>query len=137
MAHVRTTSCGPAGAPRSLTCFSLLSSTRHVLDMRCRQSMRGDGGLTYGIFIPVGEVITALSGDVHRPDLHAFVTSGLFSFCIEGVVAFAAWGIEALPDMHTMYVHISLLAKARMQPGCDAKIRGVAKPLALVIRLPW
>jgi len=100
--------------------------------------MRGHGGLTYGIFIPaVGEVITALSGDAHRPDLHAFVTSGLFSVCIEGVAAFAAWGIEALPDMHTMYVHISLLAKARMQPGCDAKIRGVAKLLSLVIRWPW
>ena len=120
-------------------CFSLLSSTRHVLDMRCRQSMRGRGGLTYGIFIPVGEVIIALSGDAHRPDLQAFVTSGLFLFslCIEGVAAFAAWGIEALPDTHTVYVHISLLAKARMQPGCDAKIRGVAKLLALVIRWPW
>ena len=99
--------------------------------------MRGHGGLTYGICIPVGEVITALSGDVHRPDLHAFVTSVLFYLCIEGVAAFAAWGIEALPDTHTMYVHISLLAKARMQPGCDAKIRGVAKLLALVIHWPW
>ena len=56
---------GPAGAPRSFMCFSLLSSTRHLLDMRCRQSMRGHGGLTYGIFIPVGEVVTVLSGDVH------------------------------------------------------------------------
>ena len=100
--------------------------------------MRGRGGLTYGIFIPVGEVIIALSGDVHRPDLQAFVTSGLFLLCIEGVAAFAAWGIEALPDTHTIfYVHISLLAKARIQPGCDAKIRGVAKLLALVIRWPW
>ena len=46
------------------------------------------------------------------------------------------WGIEALPNTHTIYVHISLLAKARMQLGCDANIRGVAKPLALVIRWP-
>jgi hypothetical protein len=98
--------------------------------------MRGRSGLTCGIFIPVGEVITGLSGDVHRPDLHAFATSGFFYLCIEGVAAFAAWGIEALPDTHTMYVHISLLAKARMQPSYDAKIRAVAKPLALVIRWP-
>jgi hypothetical protein len=49
--------------------------------------MRGRGGLTYGILIPVGEVITALSGDVDRPDQQAFVTSGLFSLSIEGVAA--------------------------------------------------
>ena len=41
-----------------------------------------------------------VAGDTSRPDLEALVGSGYFDLCIQVVEAFAARGVEGLPDVH-------------------------------------
>jgi hypothetical protein len=81
-------------------------------------------------------VLSALAGEgPHRVDLEAVAPSGIFDLCIEGVVAFASRGVEGLPGTcHiTLGLCIGLLTKTMRLPGCEAKIRGVAKPLAFCL----
>jgi len=77
----------------------------------------------------------ALAGEPDRVDLEAIASSGIFDLCIEGVVAFASQGVEGLPGTcHvTLACCIGLLTKTMRLPGCEAKIRGVAKPLAFCL----
>ena len=80
-------------------------------------------------------VLRLFAGQTERPDFAACVASGLFDICIEGVVAFAAAGVEGLRDTNHSVVLFLLgwLAKMGSQPGCGVKIRGAATALAFCL----
>jgi hypothetical protein len=96
---------------------------------------RGKAGRVY-IALSASYAITRLfSGQEKRPDLDSCVRSGVFDFCLDSVVAFAAAGVEGLQDTHhgmVLYA-LSFLAKMPGQPGCEAKIRGAARALAFCL----
>jgi len=77
-------------------------------------------------------VTRAFAGQATRPDLDACVRSGLFDFCLDSIVAFAAAGVEGLQDTDhgVLQVSLAFLPKIAGQPGCEAKIRGAASALA-------
>eukprot|EP01043_Picozoa_sp_COSAG02_P070267 COSAG02_NODE_12374_length_1556_cov_1.731640_2_plen_268_part_01 len=65
----------------------------------------------------------------------ACVKSGLFDLLIEVVTAFEAGGVEGLQTVgHPgLYYALSIVTKCRSAPGCEHKIRGVAKALAFCL----
>ena len=77
----------------------------------------------------------AFAGQPQRPDLEAFVASGLFDECISAVAAVAAAGVEGLHDTNHSALLSSLCAlrNCRGQPGCEAKIRRLAPALAFCL----
>ena len=74
-------------------------------------------------------------GQPQRPDLEAFVASGLFDECISAVAAIAAAGVEGLHDTNAWALCPSLimLRVCRSCAGCEAKIRRLAPALAFCL----
>eukprot|EP01043_Picozoa_sp_COSAG02_P016369 COSAG02_NODE_717_length_18070_cov_20.762700_18_plen_298_part_00 len=93
---------------------------------------RGKAGRGYCVIQALYDVARAFAGQATRPDLDATVRSGLFDFCLDSIVAFAAAGVEGLQDTDHGVLLLSLgnLAKLAGQPSCEAKVRGVASALA-------
>jgi hypothetical protein len=93
---------------------------------------RGKAGRAHSVTAALYDLTRAFAGQATRPDLDACVRSGLFEFCLDSVVEFAAAGVEGLQDTdHCMsLVPLGFLPKMAGQPGCEAKIRGVASALA-------
>ena len=93
---------------------------------------RGKAGRGYCVIQALYDVARAFAGQATRPDHDAAVRSGLFDFCLDSIVAFAAAGAEGLQDTDHSLLLVSLnnLAKWAGQPGCEAKARGVASALA-------
>jgi hypothetical protein len=93
---------------------------------------RGKAGRAHSVIQTLYDLTRIFAGQATRPDLDACVRSGLFDFCLDSIVAFAAAGLEGLEDTdHGMLqVPLSFLAKTAGQPGCETKIRGVASALA-------
>ena len=93
---------------------------------------RGKAGRGYCVTQTLYDLTRIFAGQATRPDLDACVRSGLFEFCLDSIVAFAAAGVEGLQDTdHGMLLALlGYLAKLAGQPGCEAKIRGVASALA-------
>jgi hypothetical protein len=94
---------------------------------------RGKAGRAGRVLNPLYEVTRHFAGQATRPDLDACVRSGLFEFFgLDGIVAFAAAGVEGLRDTdHSAILFaLNLLAKLASQPGCEAKVRGAASALA-------
>jgi hypothetical protein len=83
----------------------------------------------------VGEIFKCFAGDVERPDIEAVVTSGLFDLCIETIEAVAAAGVKGLQDTHHLGLCnvLSQLPRFCAQPGCEAKLRGIADALAFCL----
>jgi hypothetical protein len=75
------------------------------------------------------------AGQPQRPDLEAFVASGLFEECARAVAAFAAAGVEGLRDAHHCYLYqaLGVLRNCRQHPGCEARIRSLAPALAFCL----
>eukprot|EP01052_Picozoa_sp_SAG31_P008864 SAG31_NODE_454_length_15434_cov_39.578285_7_plen_284_part_00 len=122
--------CRSTGALRIPQPFS--HSHRLRLTLVWWQSVSCGGGRAQGILGACSCVFIALGGEADRPDLVAFVASGLFDLCIEGVAAFEARGTEGLDDTHHGVVYQCLhgLSHVLKLPRCQAKIRGVAASLA-------
>jgi hypothetical protein len=101
-----------------------------VLQRRSRSPVIA--GTATAIFDFATQIFRNFSGDPTRPDLQAYVSSGLFDLALEGVVAFAVAGEEALDDTHhmTQYYCLSSIFKCRGVPGCEAKIRAIPDALA-------
>eukprot|EP01046_Picozoa_sp_COSAG06_P062021 COSAG06_NODE_13827_length_1215_cov_2.299283_2_plen_229_part_01 len=99
---------------------------------------RGKAGRGLCVVVALYEMTRLFAGQATRPDLEACVRSGLFDFCLDGVVAFAAAGLEGLEDTdHGMLqMLLGFLAKTAGQPGCAAKIRGVAPALGFPLQTP-
>ena len=78
------------------------------------------------------ELTRLFAGQTTRPDLEACVRSGLFDFCLDSVIAFAAARVEGLEDTNHTVLNVCLgfVARTAGQPGCEAKIRGAASALA-------
>jgi hypothetical protein len=94
---------------------------------------RGKAGRAVRVLNALYEVTRHFAGQATRPDLDACVRSGLFEFFgLDGIVAFAAAGVEGLRDTdHSAILFaLNLLAKLASQPGCEAKVRGAASALA-------
>ena len=91
---------------------------------------RGHGALNAAIIIS-----KTFTGQATRPDVAAFVASGLFDIFVEDLEAFAAAGAEALRDTHHSVVSFALrgLIVCRAHSGCEFKIRGAAGALAFCL----
>ena len=96
---------------------------------------RGKAGRGYVALAAVYSVPRGFAGQAERPDLGAFVASGLFDICVEAVVAVAAVGLTGLLDTNHGVLPMTLgyLAKCGTQPGCEAKIRAAATALAFCL----
>ena len=81
--------------------------------------------------------------DHERPDLPAFVSSGLCSECLAATAAFGSRGVEGLSDTQhgAIFGALTCLRAAALEPGCTAQIRNldVAEGLALALEhdLEW
>ena len=95
---------------------------------------RGDRGKAWALST-INHWNKAFSGQPQRPDLEAFVASGLFDECISAVAAIAAAGVEGLHDTNriALLTSLVLLRNCRSQPGCEAKIRRLAPALAFCL----
>jgi len=93
---------------------------------------RGKAGRGYCVTSALYDVTRIFAGQATRPDLDACVRSGLFEFCLDSIVAFAAAGVEGLEDTdhYMLILSLGFLPKTAGQPGCEAKIRGAASALA-------
>ena len=96
---------------------------------------RGKAGRAQGLLMAVIDIAKCFPGQASRPDLVAYVASGLFDLCIEAVAAFAAAGAEGLRDTHhtVLFFALSIVRDCRAQPGCESKIRSVAGSLGFCL----
>ena len=71
------------------------------------------------------------SGQLHRPDLEAIASSGLFEECASGVASFAVAGVDGLGDVNhgALLNTLCVLRNCRHQPGTEARIRSLAPAL--------
>eukprot|EP01043_Picozoa_sp_COSAG02_P038771 COSAG02_NODE_3014_length_7551_cov_83.019995_5_plen_110_part_00 len=70
-----------------------------------------------------------------RPDLEAFVASGLFEHSLSVVRAFETAGVEMLGDASPAVLHhaLCIVRYLRSHPGCEAKVRGLGTGLAFAM----
>jgi hypothetical protein len=96
---------------------------------------RGKAGRGFAILVAPYVITRLFSGQEKRPELDACVRSGMFDFCLDSVVAFAAAGVEGLQDTHhcMLATFLAFLAKMPGQPGCEDKIRSAASALAFCL----
>jgi hypothetical protein len=96
---------------------------------------RGRAGRGHQALSAAYKPTRAFAGQAERPDLAAFVASGLFDISVEAVEAFAAAGVEGLRDADhgVVITALGFLAKCGDEPGCEAKIRGAAGALAFCL----
>jgi hypothetical protein len=96
---------------------------------------RGKAGRGFAILVAPYGITRLFSGQEKRADLDACVRSGMFDFCLDSVVAFAAAGVEGLQDTHhcMLATFLAFLAKMPGQPGCEDKIRSAASALAFCL----
>jgi hypothetical protein len=96
---------------------------------------RGKAGRAWRTLQAPYHVTRALAGQKARPDLEAAVSTGLFDFCVEMVVAFASSGVDGLQDTNhaVLLMALSWLSKCSSVAGCEATIRGAATALAFCL----
>ena len=96
---------------------------------------RGAAGRAFAVMDAPNFASNGFSGQTARPDLEAFVSCGLFDFCVEVVEAVASAGVGCLHDTQhtTLFKALGLLTKCSSLAGCEAKIRGVATALAFCL----
>ena len=96
---------------------------------------RGKAGRGHHVIQALYDVARTYAGQATRPDLDACVRSGLFDFCLDSIVAFAAAGVEGLQDTDHSMLLMSLVYMPRIagQPGCEAKIRSAASALTFCL----
>ena len=107
--------------------------------MYCTQSIsRGKECRAGAVLAPVVVVFRGFVGDSARPDLVACASSGCFELCIEALVAVAAAGTDGLCDTnhYLLGMALSVVQKMYQQPGCEAKVRGIAAALAFCLEHP-
>ena len=115
--------------------FDLAVAHLRTMEPADRLCISKGGGLTNYALLALSSAMTSLSGEQERPDQEALVASGVIDVCVDVCSAFAARGIEGLPDTHpgAAYMPLSMLSKATKLPGCEVKIRGVAKALGFCL----
>ena len=130
---VRT--CSP---PEVSTCTTQVPAIRcltgllsHWLVSWTQSISRGKAGRDGIILCCIVNWCKLFYGQSHRPDLEAIVASGLFEECANGVVSFAAAGVDGLSDVnHTaLFATLTVLRTCRQQPGAEARIRSLAPAL--------
>jgi hypothetical protein len=96
---------------------------------------RGKAGRAHMVLGAAYDVTRCCAGQKARPDLDAFVSSGLLDVCVHMVAAFAAAGVDGLQDVDHFALNYALvfLSKCGSYPGCESKIRGVASALAFCL----
>ena len=103
--------------------------------LRMQSISRGKAGRGAQILSAFTNLAKGFAVQLLRPDLEAFVASGLFEECASAVTAFAAAGVEGLHDTNhaALAGSLTLLRNCRSQPGCEAKIRRLAPALAFCL----
>eukprot|EP01046_Picozoa_sp_COSAG06_P023741 COSAG06_NODE_1898_length_8112_cov_11.078747_7_plen_384_part_00 len=96
---------------------------------------RGKAGRAYSLLNAINNIGKSFAGGVSRPDLAAYVASGLFDLCIEAIKAVAVAGADGLQDTHysALYFTMGTVRYCRAQPGCEAKIRRAADALSFCL----
>ncbi len=97
--------------------------------------LHGKAGRADAILTTLYSVTRCFSGQQARPDLSKCVSCGLFDVCVDIVVAFASAGVHGLENTNhsALVLVLCFLAKCGNQPGCEAKIRGIARDLAFCL----
>ena len=86
---------------------------------------RGKGARAHAILRSVWQVSFSFARQTARPDLECCVSSGVFQFCMEMVVAVASAGVDGLQDTDhpALFFALSVLQRCSGQPECEAKVR--------------
>ncbi len=97
---------------------------------------RGKAGRGYWALHIMHEISKSFAGQAERPDLEACTASGMFDICVEVVASFASRGVAHLQDTNhsVLFIALVIIGKCRAQPGCEAKIRGVANALSFCLK---
>jgi hypothetical protein len=103
--------------------------------LRMQSISRGKAGRGAQILSAFTNLAKGFAVQPLRPDLEAFVASGLFEECASAVTAFAAAGVEGLHDTNHLGLTaaLSMLRNCLPQPGCEARIRSLAPALAFCL----
>eukprot|EP01043_Picozoa_sp_COSAG02_P032668 COSAG02_NODE_2193_length_9555_cov_102.183481_7_plen_419_part_00 len=96
---------------------------------------RGKAGRGFEVLEALYAVTRNFAGQKTRPDLEAAVSTGLFDFCVEIVVAVASAGVDGLQDTsHSVLTWaLAFVAKCGSLAGCEATIRSAATALAFCL----
>ncbi len=107
-----------------------IGSPANVLSVSRGKAGRG-GTLLQALYY----ITHGFAGQKVRPDLEESVSSGLFNFCVEIVVAVASASAGDLQDISSLalFMALSWLPKCSSLVGCEAKIRGAATALAFCL----
>eukprot|EP01046_Picozoa_sp_COSAG06_P031973 COSAG06_NODE_3160_length_5756_cov_2.071946_1_plen_196_part_00 len=92
-------------------------------------------GLCAAVLSSSYEVMKNFQGQKARPDLKAFMSSGLLGMLLQMLGAFASADVDGLQDTDHGVLNyvIMLLSRCSSHPDCEAKIRGVASELAFCL----
>jgi hypothetical protein len=96
---------------------------------------RGKAGRAWQVLETLYDLARTFAGQKVRPDLEAAVSSELFDFCLEMVVAVASGGVDGLQDTNHAVLVFALkwLSICGSLAGCEAKIRSSAKALGFCL----
>ncbi len=95
----------------------------------------GASGENQMILTACNNLVKVFNGSSARTDLQLIVSCGMFDECASGVALAAASGVEGLGDVSTasLYGALKTLVACRDQPGCEVRIRSIARALAFYL----
>jgi hypothetical protein len=96
---------------------------------------RGKGGQGGNLLLMVTACYKCFAGEADRLDKVQTVASGLFDISIDAVREFEARGVAGVEDTDYfgIYRALDVIKTCMDQPGCEAKVRGVASGLAFCL----
>lgn len=125
----------PTLGPTVLECGIFEVAAAHLDALGSPADWASSSNIAGGSLSTLTYVFKCFAGKARRPDLSAFVASGLFDQCIEVVSCFATPGVFR-PDGASplaIYSALAYLRNCRVHPGCEAKIRSIGPALAFCL----
>ena len=107
-------------------------SLTHTLRVSVAQTLsRGKGGQGGNLLLMATACYKAFATEAERADKKETVSSGLFDLCIDAVREFERRGVAGVADteFYGIYRALDVIKTCMDQPGCEAKVRGVASGL--------
>ena len=97
---------------------------------------RQRSGTALAVLLNVTEVFKGFAGEAARPDLAAFVQSGLFDDTLAAIAAVERMGTVEDVSLDTFELVLAQPKYALDQPGCEDKIRSLAHALRFCLDHP-
>lgn len=97
---------------------------------------RGKIGIVRSMLLAAYELTKHFAGSRVRPDLKAFLASGMADICVEIIVAFATAGTNSQDTNHmVLFYAMGLLSRSANMSGCEGKVRHIGSALAFCTRI--